>query len=180
LRRELLLHIEAFPLGAPSTTIACLCTGVRAFPTPVRAPPPPCVLPIPKCAPSPQVYAPPPQNVCASLASVRAPRVSCAPHAGVCVLPRRHVRPSRMHARPPTAVRAPPRRCLHPPPAGVRTLPRVPTPVCAPSQTCAPCSHQRARLRRWWQNKIYKEGSLISPLHHAWLCVLGLLCGLLV
>ena len=30
------------------------------------------------------------------------------------------------------------------------------------------------------EDKVYKgEGSLISPLYHPWLCVMGLLCGLL-
>jgi hypothetical protein len=86
------------------------------------------------------------------LAGVRAPKQMCVPLAGVRALP--------------TWVRRraclPPRRRACPTPAGVhapRRSVRAPSQTCAPCpQSCAPCPHQCARLRQWWQNKIYKEG----------------------
>jgi hypothetical protein len=114
----------------------------------------------------------------ALLASVRAPKQTCAPPAGVRALPT-WVRTPCRRARPP------PRRRARPTPADVRapllaSVRALPRRRARPAYSRAqPYPHQCARLRRWWQKKIYKEGSLTSLLHHAWLCVLGLLCGLL-
>ena len=83
-------------------------------------------------------------------------------------------------------------RCASPP---LRPCTPSPSP-CVPcmhlympsSQRCSACVYQHAHLLLfnshplgYWQNKVYKrEGSLISLLHHPWLYVLGLSCGLLV
>jgi hypothetical protein len=123
------------------------------------------------CAPTPQTYAPPSSHACAPPNRCAGPPQGCTPSPHGCA--------------PLVDVHPPPRRHARPTPADVRApLPcrrACPTPqACAPCpQSCAPCLHQCARLCWWWQNKIYKEGFLTSPLHHAWLCVLGLFCGLL-
>jgi hypothetical protein len=83
----------------------------------------------------------------------------------------------RWRVRPPTVVRAPLLAGVRAPPYRRRVRP--PHPHARPLADVHTLPPQCARPHRWWQNKIYKEGSLTSPLHHAWLCVLGLLCGLL-
>jgi hypothetical protein len=160
------------------------------------------------CAPLARVRAPLDVRA-PHLAGVRAPRSRArpppgrrarptrtgvrAPHlAGVCALPRRRVRaPSTVRAPLLVGVRAPPhRRRARPnpqtcaPPSALACAP-YPVGMCAPRRLACPLADVHAmppqcvRPHHWWQNKIYKEGSLTSPLHHAWLCVLGLLCGLL-
>jgi hypothetical protein len=134
----------------------------RARPTPayVRAP-----LHRRRVRPIPLACAPYPAGVCA-------PHQLCAPPSSQACVP-----PLIAGVRALTCRRArpPPRWCARPtplactPPADVRAMPVVVRAL--PSQCTRP--------HRWWQNKIYKEGSLTSPLHHAWLCILGLLCGLL-
>jgi hypothetical protein len=146
------------------------------------------------CAPTPQTCAPPTSQACTPYARRRAR----PPHMGA-RLPQTCAPRPRRRARHLAGVRAlPPHTCV--PPSSQACAP-YPADVRAPSsQACAPYPCRRARLphprarpradmralppqcarpHRCWQNKIYKEGSLISPLHHAWLCVLGLLCGLL-
>jgi hypothetical protein len=159
----LLLHTYAPPLiagvRALSRRRARPPPRWRARPTPLACVPPNSRARLPPrrhACPNPQTCAPP-----SSLACTPYPAGMCAPCrrarpllAGVPSYPRRRARPPHPHARPLANVRALP--------ASVRALP----PQCA-------------RPHRWWQNKIYKEGSLTSPLHHAWLCVLGLLCGFL-
>jgi hypothetical protein len=134
-----------------------LIAGVRSLPR-RRARPPPCW----RAHPTPLACAPSNSRAC--------------PPEGMRALP------TWVHA-PHRRARPPPRRRAHPTPIGVRAIPtpvRGPLQTCAPCpQLCAPCPPQCTRPHRWWQNKIYKEGSLTSPLHHAWLCALGLLCGLL-
>jgi hypothetical protein len=200
-RAPLDVHAPTWQACAPYAR-APLLAGVRALYTWVRAPlrrarPPPCrpARPIPTyvralCAQT----CTPPASVRALYTWVRAPLRRARPP------PRRRAHPI------PAYVRAPlHRRRARPTP---QTCAPYPVGVCAPQQPCAPPSslvcapyprrracppHPRARPladvralppqcarpHRWWQNKIYKEGSLTFPLHHDWLCVLGLLCGLL-
>jgi hypothetical protein len=170
------LHAQACaPLARVRTPLdvrAPHLVGVRTPRSQARPPPGRRARPSQPCAPYPAGLCAPYQP-CASplLVGVRAP-----PH-------RRHARPNPQRCAPPSSL------ACAPYPAGVCAPPRW---RVRPPQTCAPprrrSGHARSCARpappmhaphRWWQKKIYKEGSLTSPLHHAWLCVLGLLCGLL-
>ena len=143
----------------------------RAHPTPVdvrASPPRRRARPTPlTCAPLTNMYALSLQ-ACTSYfcRCVRPPSLqACTPCVDVCAsllacvrtLPRWRAHPLQTYAPPPCRHARPIPTCVH----------TFPTPMCTPSQTCAPCPHQCARPRRWWKEKMYKEGSLTTPLHHA-------------
>jgi hypothetical protein len=165
---------------APLDVRAPHLAGVRAPARRRARPSQPCAPPTWKaCGPYAHRRARPSQLCAPYPAGVCAPHQPCAPPllVGVRAPPhRRHVRPNPQTCAPPSSL------ACAPYPAG----------VCAPRRRARPLADVRAmpavvralppqcaRPHRWWQKKIYKEGSLTSPLHHAWLCVLGLLCGLL-